>query len=315
MWLKRASHAYHKIMSTSSSLSSKQRIDRAGKILNDEECSLAERFRALFTLRNIGGSCSIDQISKCLTAPNGSALLKHECAYCLGQMNDDISLPVLRNVLSDITQNSMVRHEAGEALAAIGKTDVIELLQQYTSDPYQEVAETCQIAIDKLKWLIENDEHLIDNNPYCSIDPAPPTNNGDLIKWAGDLINPNLSLFTRYRAMFAIRNIGGVDAVQALVKGLTDSSTLFKHEIAYVLGQMKEPSSVNGLHEKLQNTMEHAMVRHECAEALGSIASEECLKILHQYVNDQERVVRESCIVALDMYSYEHSEEFQYANI
>lgn len=57
-----------------------------------------------------------------------------------------------------------------------------------------------------------------------------------------------------------------------------------------------------------------AMVRHECAEALGSIASSECLPILQQYSGDSERVVRESCQVALDMYEHEVNNEFQYAN-
>ena len=293
---------------------SEENVARVGKILNNGDRSLAERFRALFTLRNIGGSFSIDQISKCLINANESALLKHECAYCLGQMNDESSLPVLKQTLSDTTQDSMVRHEAGEAIAAIGKINAIELLQEYIRDPYQEVAETCIIAIDKLKWQLENDKLFVDNNPYDSIDPAPPTTNGDLIKWSADLVNSSLSLFTRYRAMFAIRNIGGADAIIALVKGLYDSSTLFKHEIAYVLGQMQDPTSVTGLHERLKDPNEHAMVRHECAEALGSIASMECLQILQQFVNDKERVVRESCIVAIDMYNHEHSDEFQYAN-
>lgn len=33
---------------------------------------------------------------------------------------------------------------------------------------------------------------------------------------------------------------------------------------------------------------ENCMVRHECAEALGAIASEECVKILEQYAKDEE---------------------------
>lgn len=56
------------------------------------------------------------------------------------------------------------------------------------------------------------------------------------------------------------------------------------------------------------------MVRHECAEALGAIATEECRRTLERYMADAERVVRESCEVALDMCDYENSEEFQYAN-
>lgn len=40
-----------------------------------------------------------------------SALLKHELAYCLGQMKDISSLPVLEKVLRSKSEDPMVRHE------------------------------------------------------------------------------------------------------------------------------------------------------------------------------------------------------------
>lgn len=45
------------------------------------------------------------------------------------------------------------------------------------------------------------------------------------------------------------------------------------------------------------------MVRHEAAEALGSIATGECLPVLEEFAKAENvpRVVKESCIVALDM--------------
>lgn len=52
------------------------------------------------------------------------------------------------------------------------------------------------------------------------------------------------------------------------------------------------------------------MVRHECAEALGSIATANCKQVLEKYAQDHEAVVRESCLVALDMYEYESSGNF-----
>lgn len=91
-------------------------------------------------------------------------------------------------------------------------------------------------------------------------------------------------------------------------------SALFRHEVAFVLGQLQEEISVPFLREALENAEENEMVRHECAEALGSIAHPDCQKILNNYLNDKKRVVRESCIIALDMCEYENSPEFQYAN-
>ena len=77
---------------------------------------------------------------------------------------------------------------------------------------------------------------------------------------------------------------------------------------------MQDESAIDGLKERLADVTENAMVRHECAEALGSIATDDCFRILHKYQQDGEKVVRESCEVALDMYKYEKSGAFQYAN-
>ena len=80
---------------------------------------------------------------------------------------------------------------------------------------------------------------------------------------------------------------------------------LNRHEIAYVFGQLSSPHSVPSLITVLRNSTEEDMVRHEAAEALGIIATEECLPVLQEFVGREEvpRVVRESCEVALDMVS------------
>ena len=51
---------------------------KVGAVLNDKSQPLSKRFRALFTLRNIGGEAAIKEISKCFVDP--SSLLKHELA-------------------------------------------------------------------------------------------------------------------------------------------------------------------------------------------------------------------------------------------
>ena len=45
-----------------------------------------------------------------------------------------------------------------------------------------------------------------------------------------------------------------------------------------------------------------------------AIAAEESLVVLHKFLTDPEPMVRESCIVALDMHRYKKSDEFQYAD-
>ncbi|KAJ4482009.1 Deoxyhypusine hydroxylase [Lentinula aciculospora] len=296
---------------------------------------LHDRFRSLFTLKSLKNEDSIRIISKGFQ--DSSALLKHELAYCLGQIKSPSALPVLECVLRNPSEDSMVRHEAAEAMGAISATKSIPILEEYLSDPDRSVRETCEIAIARIEWdkteegakteEVMKDEDYIPL--YTSIDPAPATSGllagapkpeeisqSKIDELREQLLDGKRPLFERYRAMFALRNIGSPAAVDALAAGFSDDSALFKHEIAFVFGQLLSPHSVPCLLQVLQNGTESDMVRHEAAEALGGIATPEVLPYLKEWVarEDSPVVVRESCQVALDMWEYENSGEFQYAN-
>ena len=123
--------------------------------------------------------------------------------------------------------------------------------------------------------------------------------------------------------MFALRDLASppdrstaVEAVLALALGFQDSSALFRHEIAFVFGQLSHPASIPSLVNILSNTKEESMVRHEAAEALGSLGEEDGIEdILRQFLEDPEQVVRDSVVVALDMAEYEKNGEMEYATI
>ncbi|XP_012291560.2 deoxyhypusine hydroxylase [Aotus nancymaae] len=288
-----------------------QEVEAIGRMLVDPKQPLHTRFRALFTLRGLGGPGAIAWISQAFG--DDSALLKHELAYCLGQMQDARAIPVLVAVLQDTHQEPMVRHEAGEALGAIGDPQVLELLKEYSSDPVIEVAETCQLAVRRLEWLQQHGGEPA-AGPYLSVDPAPPAEERDVGRLREALLDESRPLFERYRAMFALRNVGGEAAALALAEGLCCGSALFRHEVGYVLGQLQHEAAVPQLAAALARHAENPMVRHECAEALGAIARPSCLATLQAHTGDPERVVRESCEVALDMYKHESGLAFQYAD-
>ena len=121
--------------------------------------------------------------------------------------------------------------------------------------------------------------------------------------------------------MFALRDLASppdlptaVPAVHALAAGFSDPSALFRHEIAFVFGQLSHPASIPSLVVTLGDRKEASMVRHEAAEALGSLGDEEGVEeILRRFLEDEEQVVRESVVVALDMAAYERSGEREYA--
>lgn len=207
----------------------------------------------------------------------------------------------------------MIFWSLAEALGAIGGAEVKPILEKYLHDKHIEVAETCEIALDRVKWF-ETQKIDKDENPYASVDPTPPAVTKDVKQLEQILLDENDTLFNRYRAMFSLRNIKTDESVLAISKGLKCRSALFRHEIAFVLGQLQEPCSVPYLIENLEDVHENEMVRHECAEALGAIANDNCVDVLNRYLNDGKRVVKESCEIALDMCEYENSPEFQYAN-
>lgn len=108
----------------------------------------------------------------------------------------------------------------GEALGAIGEPNVIPLLEKYRKDPVLEVAETCELALDRMKWLkSSNNTENLQKSPYLTIDPAPPMEitNVDILREI--LLDESKSLFERYRAMFSLRNLGTKESILALTEG------------------------------------------------------------------------------------------------
>lgn len=58
----------------------------------------------------------------------------------------------MSDLLQDVTRETIVRHEAGEALGAISDESVLPLLKQFAHDPSREVADTCQLAIERIQF-------------------------------------------------------------------------------------------------------------------------------------------------------------------
>ena len=120
--------------------------------------------------------------------------------------------------------------------------------------------------------------------------------------------------------MFTLRDLASppdlptaVPAVEALAHGFQDRSALFRHEIAFVFGQLSHPASIPSLIKTLSNQDEEGMVRHEAAEALGSLGSEEGVdKVLESFLDDREQLVKDSIVVALDMAEFEKNGELEY---
>lgn len=274
---------------------------------------IAKRTHAAFYLRTLATPEAVTIVLEALKQKKDSSLMRHELAYILGQMGSITACNALADILQDEGDDVLVRHECAEALGAIGHVSSAAVLGNYTSHPERTISETCQIAMDLIAYrnspayAAEKQQQAQQQGggKYLSVDPAPPyADKKPVAALLADLQNGSQSLFLRYRAMFSLRDDGSDEAALALCEGFKDGSALFRHEIAYVLGQMQKEVTVDALTAVLKNTAEHRMVRHEAAEALGSIGGEDVEMVLGDFLDDPEHVVTESCEVALDTLDY-----------
>lgn len=131
-------------------------VNELKRILTSESESLSKRFRSLFSLKHIAIKHSflpaIDAMAAAFESP--SALLKHEVAYCLGQTKNIMAVPYLRTMLINRDEDPMCRHEAAEAMGAIGDVNCLDILKKFrdAEDEVPEVKETCELAVDRITW-------------------------------------------------------------------------------------------------------------------------------------------------------------------
>ncbi|KAK4482323.1 hypothetical protein RD792_009476 [Penstemon davidsonii] len=272
--------------------------------LLDEKQPISERFRALFSLRNLRGPAPRDALIK--ATRDASNLLAHEAAFALGQMQDVDAIPALESILNDFSLHPIVRHEAAEALGAIGLESNIPLLKNSLAvDPAQEVRETCELALSRIEEL--KNSSVSESSPFLSVDPAAPAACSSIRELREVLLSEDKSMYERYGALFALRNLGEEEAVSVIVESLGANSALLRHEVAYVLGQLQNKKASDALSQVLRDVHEHPMVRHEAAEALGSIADDQRIALLEEFAKDPEPIVSQSCEVALSMLEYERA--------
>ena len=153
------------------------------------------------------------------------------------------------------------------------------------------------------------------DSPYMSVDPVPAASSSiSMETLTRVLLDESADMWDRYGAMFALRNRGPAPDVAATLGAVlaSSSSALLKHEVCYVLGQIQEKGATarDALRQTLMDASEHPMVRHEAAEAIGSIAAADTESLLATYRADADRIVAESCEVALDIMASEMSGEF-----
>ncbi|XP_075591046.1 uncharacterized protein LOC142597925 [Dermatophagoides farinae] len=290
---------------------------------------------ALFHARYYNNSDVASILVKALQ--HESVLLKHEIAYVLGQMSVTDVKNTLIDLCNDKSQHEMVRHEAAEAIHALGFTDeeTEACLRQHLNDDSIPFRQTVELALEGLllKRKSNSEKKIKPHVPrfylmtkkkkkqdlviatYNTKDPVESDiliqTENELKKHFNILKDETQRLWDRYKALFALRNHDSKQAALYLASCLDEkSSALLRHEISFILGQMQIPETALKLIERLQDKNEFSMCRHEAAISLGSLGAIDYTEIgcywqpkiiaeLKNFLNDEDPIISESCQVAL----------------
>lgn len=293
------------------------------KLLDPQE-PLDSRIRELYRLKEaiLKTPAGVHILAKAVDLTD-SVLLQHELVYNIGQSGMEEACPFLERIIcaADV-YDTITRHEAIESLGAIASASSKPVLERFVdplNEPSPPVRESCELALERIRLRETRGDaalQLPPNCPFVSVDPAPafcaantdgpvPSTVEELERLLRDA-DGGTSLWRRYQAMFSLRNAGTPEAVGALARALRGDATsvLLRHEVAFVLGQLAHPAAQPALLAALRDEAEAPMVRHEAAEALGAIADPATMRTLATYATHEEAIVRDSCVVAIEMHKY-----------
>ena len=281
-----------------------------------------------FALGQMQAAGAVETLKAMLRDENEHSMVRHEAAEALGAIASDACMEALETASTDASQ--VVRETAVLALQrfryaqahrrdarATALATAPAAAPPATAPAPSDVLGSAKERLSAQTSHIAQPAAFVDepDSPYISVDPVPATPSDVPVgALRATLADESASLWDRYGAMFALRNRGNPsDVAKALGSVLvTSDSALLKHEVCYVLGQIqeKDDDARAALRATLENAREHPMVRHEAAEAIGSIAAEDTEALLLKFRDDQDRIVAESCEVALDIMRSEISGEF-----
>ena len=168
-----------------------------------------------------------------------------QAAEAMGAISDPSSIPILKAFLTDPSRS--VRETCEIAISKIDWDNSEEGRQHHTR-----LSDQCSLPafVSFRLCQLSSIPYVFCSSRFTSVDPAPATSGllrgppkaenisqQSIESLQEHLVDISLPLFDRYRAMFALRNIGTKAAVDALASGFKDDSELFKyiHLIIYFL--------------------------------------------------------------------------------
>lgn len=121
------------------------------RIVLDLNKNQEERIQAAFHLENAKDDDSILALCRGLMT-DPSPIVRHEFAFSLGETaHPSLAAKYLMKAVEE-DENVFVRHEAVLALATLGKEEFIPFIERFVNDPEPEMAESAEIALQRIKF-------------------------------------------------------------------------------------------------------------------------------------------------------------------
>lgn len=296
------------------------------KPTTDEE-HVVKKYTAMMTLRTIGNEEAAKVLEEGYALLGESELLRHDVMYCMGQMRVPRSLTFLLEHMNNPEEQSIVRHEAGEALANYHqqKDEIIPEMKKHWDSEDSLLKSTVHVGVGKLETLTP--ESSYGKKYQGTIEPAEPFSEPQLLEYFKKigieevsekaeiykkcleiLLKPysEIGEFYKYRICYYLRNEATPKSKEVLCELLKAEnreviSPLLRHELGFILGQINEKDAVieARLKEVSVDETEHPVVRHEAILSFYDVTKDQ--EFIDQFVKHENQLIRESVKVAIAM--------------
>ena len=255
-----------------------------------------------------------------------SEMLKHDAVYVIGQIKAKEQIPFLLMRMDDPGEQSVVRHEAAEALGNFPeeKEMIMERMRVHWDSSDQLLRSTVRVAIPKLTHYTKDSRY--GQNRYGALEAAEPFSESEIRQFLQSkgytiiLKDPSsfysavescvlrdfseVDEWLKYRIIYYLRDTGGKQSQAVLCKLLspmhrTVTSALMRHEVCIVFSQIHEGDYFVQyiLQQTSRDETEHPIVRHEAILAYFDITEDR--DFIEEFKESPLQLIRESVEIAV----------------
>jgi len=247
--------------------------------INDRNVSAEQRIQACFHALVENTPKAAEALKQGLR-DDPSPIVRHECAYSLGEMDPELGYQALLTAIKQ-DDNPFVIHEAALAVSNLGIAEAEPLLQSLLDHNNADVVRTAKISLQRLQMRLNEEVIRLEDAKTIILDLDQPEE-------------------YRIQASFLLMEEGSLDSVAILIKALQqETDPIVKHEIIFSLGETAASTVIEPLvHEML--TDNNPFVKHEAALALATIGNLEARQPIQQLLDHNHPAIVESAEIALE---------------